>query len=168
MQKCIYSSFSNKALKPPQGCVMAHPWGEEITKSPEETKRLARKIASTLHSGEVLCLYGDLGAGKTTFIRGLIEFFIPGKRVLSPTFIIVRHYYINHPFIKNIYHVDLYRISMIEEIADLGLSEFMNKSDTIVAIEWAEKLESLLPEKRIDINFSIIDENKRGIKITER
>lgn len=141
---------------------------ECISENPLQTKILGGRIASQLQGGEVLCLYGDLGAGKTTFIRGLIEFFIPGRRVLSPTFIIVRHYYINHPFIKNIYHVDLYRISVIEEITGLGLSESVNKPDAIVAIEWAEKLGSLLPEKRIDISFSIINENKRGIKIIER
>lgn len=139
-----------------------------ITRSHGQTSRLGRKIASSLEGGEVLCLYGDLGAGKTTFTQGLIKFFIPDKRVLSPTFIIVRHYHIIHSLIKNIYHVDLYRISTIEGITDIGVSEFFHKPDTIVVIEWAEKYGSLLPRKRLDIHFSIIDGNKRAIKIIKK
>ncbi|MBM3283967.1 tRNA (adenosine(37)-N6)-threonylcarbamoyltransferase complex ATPase subunit type 1 TsaE [Candidatus Gottesmanbacteria bacterium] len=137
-----------------------------ISESYNQTRHLGRQLAAGCRGGEVLCLYGDLGSGKTTFIQGLINFFLPGKRILSPTFIIVRHYYAIHPSIKNIYHVDLYRTSKIEEIIDTGISEFIQKPDNIiVAVEWADKLAHLLPAGRIDVNFSILSANKREIKI---
>ncbi len=136
-----------------------------ITKNPEETKLLAKKLASTLRGGEVICLYGELGAGKTVFVKGVIDYFLPGKKVLSPTFIIVRHYYPQNSAIKNILHVDLYRLSETYEIQSLGLNEFMTKPDSIVLIEWAEKLAKLLPKQRIDIRFNILSEQQRLIKI---
>lgn len=138
-----------------------------ISNSPIQTKDFARKIAASLLGGETLCLTGDLGSGKTTFTIGLIDFFLPGKRVLSPTFIIVRHYLLDRPLIKNIYHLDLYRLLKSKDVVKLGLLEFINKSDTIVAIEWAEKLGRLPLKKRIDINFSIINDKQRLIKVGE-
>lgn len=138
-----------------------------ITNSPNETRRLASKIASELSGGEVLCLYGSLGAGKTTFVSGLINFFLPQKRVLSPTFIIVRHYSLTHALIKNIYHLDLYRISKEEELEAIGITEFIGKSDAIVAIEWAEKLQEFLPKKRIGFTFITINDDQRMIKLSK-
>jgi tRNA threonylcarbamoyladenosine biosynthesis protein TsaE len=131
-----------------------------------ETKQLGRTLAAQMKGGEVICLYGDLGSGKTTFMNGFINFFLPGKRVLSPTFIIVRHYNISNKKIKNILHADLYRIEKVENIDILGLAEFMNKSDKVMAIEWAERLGKYLPVKRIDIKFDIISESKRNITMT--
>jgi len=136
-----------------------------LSNSPKETKDLAKKIAENLVGGEVLCFYGDLGAGKTTFITGLINFFLPGKRVLSPTFIIVRHYEIQNNLIKNIYHLDLYRLEKNQNLISLGLDEFINKPDTLFLIEWANYLIDFLPEKRIDIYINIKTENQRLIKI---
>lgn len=136
-----------------------------ITKNSEETKKLGKKVGKSLHGGEVLCLYGDLGAGKTTFLTGCITYFVPKSRILSPTFIIVRHYLASHATIKNIYHIDLYRLEKSEEISPLGLSEFMHKPDTVVAIEWAERLGNLLPKKRIDVRFEIRENNERIITI---
>lgn len=136
-----------------------------ITSSPEETKKLAQKIASELKGGEVICLCGELGAGKTVFVKGVIDYFLPGKRVLSPTFIIVRHYHPKDSIIKDIFHVDLYRISKSFEIQSLGLNEFMNKSDNIVLIEWAERLGKFLPKKRIDIRVKTLSNQSRSIEI---
>ncbi len=130
-----------------------------------ETKKIANEFASHLKGGEVVCLYGRLGAGKTVFVQGMINYFLPGKRVLSPTFIIVRHYQINHQIIKRFLHIDLYRMTNIKEIGELEFFEYLNQSDTIVAIEWAEKLEKLLPKNRLDIKIKSIDESKRIIAI---
>lgn len=129
----------------------------------KETEQLGRMIASGMQGGEVMCLYGDLGAGKTTFVRGFIHFFIPEKRVLSPTFIIVRHYRIQHKVIKNIFHVDLYRMQNTGEIEDLGLKEYMYQSNSIVIIEWAERLNQKLPLPRTDLKFSVTADDKRKI-----
>ena len=138
---------------------------EYISNSCIETRKISEQFASRLKGGEVLCLYGDLGAGKTVFVQGMVNYFLPGKRVLSPTFTIVRHYSSLHDIIKTIYHIDLYRLEKSDEISPLGLSEFMHKPDTVVAIEWAEKLGNLLPKKRIDVRFEIRENNERIITI---
>lgn len=135
-----------------------------ISKNQEETKEIARKLASQSTGGEVLCLYGDLGAGKTVFASGVIQYFLPQKRVLSPTFIIVRHYQLNDSAVKNIYHLDLFRIKKETEIVELGLNDLIN-SDSLVLIEWAEKLGKLTLQKRINIEIGMIDSHKRSIKI---
>lgn len=136
-----------------------------ITESVWETKNLAKEFAAQLKGGEVVCLYGELGAGKTVFVQGMMEYYLPRKRILSPTFIIVRHYSTNHNTIKKFIHVDLYRLTESKEIKDLEFWEFINNPDTIVAIEWAEKLKNLLPEKRIDIRIENLDNDKRKINI---
>ena len=138
-----------------------------ITGTPIETKQLAKKIASKFTGGEVVCLYGDLGAGKTVFAQGMINYFLPKKRVLSPTFIIVRHYQINHELIKRLLHIDLYRMTSIKEIMELEFFEFMHKEDTIIAIEWAEKLGNYLPQNRIDISLNNLSEQLRSINIDQ-
>lgn len=125
-----------------------------ITRNPIETRKLGEYVASRMKGGEVLCLTGNLGSGKTTFISGVINYYLPGKRILSPTFIIVRHYYTVGNMIKNVIHVDLYRINNISQIKDLGCQESINKPDSLVLIEWADRLKSLLPKKRIDIRFT--------------
>lgn len=135
-----------------------------ISQSPEQTSIIAQKIASRLKGGEVICLYGDLGAGKTVFVKGIIQYYLPEKRVLSPTFIIVRHYQPKKSAIKNIYHLDLYRIQKEAEAAEIGFNDMIN-SGSLVAIEWADKLGKLLPQKRIDIRINILDDNRRSIKI---
>lgn len=132
---------------------------------PNDTKRLGMKIASQLSGGEVICLYGDLGAGKTTFVNGMVNYYLPETRVLSPTFIIVRHYLINHNNLRHFLHVDLYRLKNLPEIESLGLEDYLHKSDTIMAIEWPERMKDLLPEKIIEVRFSGIEENERKIKI---
>ena|SRR3990167_10028432 len=136
---------------------------EYITNDARQTRKLGEKQASLLKGGEVLCLFGELGAGKTTFISGLINYFKPNTRVLSPTFIIVRHYRIDHIKIKNIYHIDLYRLDDLAAIIDLGILELFNKPDNIIAIEWPEKMKQLLPKDRIKIEFKVLEKDRRKI-----
>lgn len=136
-----------------------------ITETPDQTKKLASRFAFRLSGGEVVCLYGELGAGKTVFVQGMIGYFLPEKRILSPTFIIVRHYQTNHNIIKRFLHIDLYRMKDMKEIRDLEFFESMHKPDTIVAVEWAEKLGNLLPKDRIDVHIKSLDEDKREINI---
>jgi tRNA threonylcarbamoyladenosine biosynthesis protein TsaE len=136
-----------------------------VSGNTKKTIEIARTVASQLRGGEVMCLYGDLGAGKTTFMQGLISYFLPGKRVLSPTFIIVRHYEKLNASLQYLFHADLYRLGNENEIRDIGLTEHFGKKDSIVAIEWAEKLGSLLPQKRMEIRFEILDETARSIEI---
>lgn len=132
------------------------------TSSDSQTKSVAEKFALDLKGGEVICLYGDLGYGKTTFVQGLARGLRITGKIISPTFIIMRSYTTG---IKNFYHVDLYRINHEQEIIDLGLMDIMGDSDNIVAIEWPEKMGKLLPEKRTDVKFEYIDAEKRVISI---
>ena len=130
-----------------------------------QTAKIGKGIAKGLSGGEVICFYGDLGSGKTTMISGIIKFFYPGKRVLSPTFIIVRHYGIMNNPIENIYHADLYRLDSIRSIEETGLFSFFHEPKNIVLVEWAEKLEKSLPRKRWDIYLKMTSESEREIKI---
>lgn len=156
-----------------------------ITNNYQETQQIAEEFAKDLQGGEVLCLYGDLGYGKTTFVQGLAKGLGIKGKIISPTFIIMRTYKgnlissssdpatggrveksnQNSPQLINFYHVDLYRINSEKEIVDLGLLDIINQPESIVAIEWSEKMGKLLSGKRIDVKFKYIDESKRIIDI---
>lgn len=138
-----------------------------ITNSSEETQKLGADFAKRLYCISVLAFYGDLGSGKTTFAQGLAQGLGIKKRIISPTFVIMRTYKINLKSqiskLKTFCHIDLYRIKGERDIKELGLIEIMNDPKNIVAIEWPEKIKDLLPQKRIDIFFEYLDENKRKI-----
>lgn len=144
---------------------------EFVTKSAEQTLNLGKRVAASLLGGEILALVGELGAGKTTFVQGLAKGLGIKKRVISPTFIIVRKYILpitNHQsLIANFHHVDLYRLeeNLENEIKNLGLDEIWGKKENIVAIEWAEKIKNLIPKNATWIYFETLDEDNRAIKI---
>lgn len=137
-----------------------------ITNSSEETRKLGEEFARSLLArlqGKILiiALYGDLGSGKTTFVQGLAMGLGIKKRIISPTFVIVRNYKIR---INNFYHIDLYRInSNDKDIEGLGVEEIINDKNNVVVIEWAEKLKNSMPKKRIDIKFFYEKDNVRKI-----
>lgn len=134
-------------------------------KNPEETQYLAKNFAKNLKGGEVLCLYGKLGSGKTTFIQGLAKGLGIDKKVISPTFVLLKEYDLGKD--KKFYHLDLYRMENIEkiDIESLGLPGIWNNDNHIAAIEWAEKIIDFLPEKRIDIHIENQGDNMRKITI---
>lgn len=136
-----------------------------ITNSSRETKKLGRDFGRTLKKGAVIALYGNLGSGKTTFVQGLAEGLGIKKRIISPTFVIVRNYRIKNQEsrIMNFYHIDLYRVENEKDLEGLGLSEIMNDSQNIVVIEWAANLKTLRPKKRIDIKFFHEKDNIRKV-----
>lgn len=138
------------------------------TKSAEETRDLGKKIATSLKGGEVLCLYGNLGAGKTTFTQGLAEGLGIKKKITSPTFILMRQYLTRNTSTRNtltLFHLDCYRLTGVKDAACLGLEEIFNDPHNIICIEWAERIKNLLPPKRTDIFFKNTGEDKREIKI---
>ncbi len=138
-----------------------------ITNSFEETQELGFNFAKKISDISILALHGDLGSGKTTFIQGLAKGLGINKKIISPTFIIMRSYKVPVIFKKShFYHVDLYRVNSEDDVRELGLIELINDSGNIIAIEWPEKILELLPEKRLDLHFTYIDENKRKITIT--
>ncbi|MBI2431158.1 MAG: tRNA (adenosine(37)-N6)-threonylcarbamoyltransferase complex ATPase subunit type 1 TsaE [Candidatus Levybacteria bacterium] len=130
-----------------------------ITQSANETQEIAKLFGKTF-KGSIIALYGDLGAGKTTFAQGLAKGLGIKKRIISPTFVIVRQYKAGF---KNFYHIDLYRIESQKDIEGLGIKEILKDPQNIIVIEWVEKIKDLLPKERIDIYFEYLDENKRKI-----
>lgn len=131
------------------------------THSALETEELGEALGSRLKGGEVIELVSDLGGGKTTFTRGLARGFGSSDRVASPSFTISREYAAGE---KRIYHFDLYRLDdagiMRDEIAEL-----VNDHSAIVIVEWADVVRDMLPEDRIAIELSPVDENTRTINI---
>jgi tRNA threonylcarbamoyladenosine biosynthesis protein TsaE len=144
--------------------------GEKIGR--DLKNKVLPKAGSYLNSGKIkpriLCLYGDLGSGKTTFIQGLAKGLGIKKRVISPTFMLIRMYQQEHRtkcIEQRFYHIDLYRINKVGEAKGLGLEEIFNEPKAIIAIEWAERIKEILPKKRIDIYFDYVSENQRKINI---
>ncbi len=142
---------------------------EIITKSASQTQNFGKNFGASLKGGEVLALTGDLGSGKTTFIQGLAAGLGIKQRIISPTFIIMRNYLPRRKAGNNFYHVDLYRLegNLGHELDNLGITDIWNKDNTIVAIEWAEKIRDLLPSSTIWINFEQIDDETRKITIKQ-
>lgn len=131
-----------------------------ITDNYQKTQSLGEEFAKKLTGGEVVALHGNLGGGKTTFTQGIAKGLGIKKRIISPTFVIVRTYKIGF---KNFYHIDLYRVQSKNDIEGLGIEEILGNPENIVVIEWAERLGNLLPKQRIDVYFEYIDAEKRKI-----
>lgn len=119
-----------------------------ISNSADETRRIAAEITKKLKPGSVICMYGDLGAGKTAFVQGMAQALGIDEPVTSPTFTIVNEYYGTLP----LYHFDVYRIGSSEEMYETGFDEYIN-GNGICVIEWAELIEDILPEDSICITI---------------
>ncbi len=113
-----------------------------LSHSPEETKSIAASFAQALRGGEVVALEGELGAGKTTFVQGLAEALGASGPVRSPTFAIMNIYKTTHGSIKEIVHLDLYRLERQAELESLGLEDWLGKSDTLAVVEWPAMIAS--------------------------
>lgn len=133
---------------------------EEVVESEKATEQLGRKLASLLSPGDIIALYGELGAGKTCLVHGLAKGLgIEEGFVASPSFSLINEY----PGPMPLFHVDCYRLHMEEEIQELGLEEYFD-GPGITVIEWAERIRDL-PEDRLDISLIILDEFRRRIQI---
>jgi tRNA threonylcarbamoyl adenosine modification protein YjeE len=105
------------------------------TESAEDTKRVANDVAQILHGGECISLVGDLGAGKTTFVQGLVAALGSSSRVTSPTFTVMNEYRTRHPSIHRVVHCDFYRFTDVRHVDALELEAYRS-SDTIILVEW--------------------------------
>lgn len=134
-----------------------------VTNSPKETIEYAKKLAKSLSPGTVLCLEGQLGSGKTTFIKGLAEGLglKHPEQVKSPTFVLMHIYKSKIP----LYHFDCYRLDSLEELENIGFVDFVNDPQAISCVEWAGKAGDLIPEGACHIYFEILDASKRRITI---
>jgi len=132
------------------------------TSSTSETIRIGKRLGRLLQPGDVVALVGDLGAGKTQFIKGLAEGAGVGRAtyVSSPSFTLINEYPGRIPF----YHIDLFRLESEREAEGLGLEEYVG-GNGITAIEWAEKIFSLLPEELLSVKIHYTGEHSRTIEI---
>lgn len=132
-----------------------------MSKNDIETIDIGFRLGKILKPGDIVGLYGELGAGKTTMIKGIAKAFGLNERdILSASFTIIADYNTNPPFI----HVDLYRIRNYSELEELGLWDYL-KEDNILVIEWAEKVEKELSGNLIKVKIKSINENMREIII---
>ena len=128
------------------------------TKTAEETMALGEELGRRLRSGDVVALFGDLGAGKTTFTKGIACGLKLVADVHSPTFTLIHE----HPGEIPLYHVDLYRLSDEQEVEGLGIEEYL-QADGVVVIEWADRMKSLLPPDRLDIDLRMTGDTEREL-----
>lgn len=135
-----------------------------LTQSPEETIAFGRELSKRLQPPKVVLLSGDLGAGKTTLVKGIAEAFQAAEQeeVTSPTFTLVHEY--RGPQVS-VYHVDLYRIETEKELATLALDDLMD-TRAVMLIEWGEKFERFRRDRDMQVHIERRGENEREIRVT--
>ncbi len=136
------------------------------THSAQETIAWARQFALTLKAGDVICLYGDLGAGKTTFVKGIAEGLGLSKEehVTSPTFVIMHRYACRIP----LYHFDCYRMLSPEDLTAVGFEDFIHSGGGIACVEWPEKAGNLIPAEHISVYLEHQGEDTRKIHVDRK
>ena len=134
-------------------------------KNLEDTKKLAQKITNNLNGGEVIALIGNLGAGKTTFTQFIAKELGVKDIVNSPTFNIMKIYDIKKSNIKQLIHIDAYRLNSQEELEGLGVNEYFESKNTITIIEWADKVKNILPKNTTIINIKLNKKKERLFEI---
>jgi len=134
---------------------------EIISKSVSETLKLGKKIAKRLKRGDIICLFGQLGSGKTVLAKGIASGFgIAKNQIVSPTFVIIREYTRSR---LPLYHLDLYRLKIPRDIVLLGYEEYLY-NDGVAIVEWADRLKYLLPKEYLRIELSVESQSKRTLK----
>lgn len=143
---------------------------EFISKKEEETAKIAKDFGSKIepknYRAYVVGLYGDLGAGKTTFMKYLAEHFGVSETIQSPTFVIEKIYELTGQKFTHLIHIDAYRIEKETEMVDLGWNEVVSDNKNIICVEWPEKMPTIMPP-HTKIFFEHISENERKIDIKE-
>ncbi|OJU79910.1 MAG: tRNA (adenosine(37)-N6)-threonylcarbamoyltransferase complex ATPase subunit type 1 TsaE [Chlamydia sp. 32-24] len=134
-----------------------------ISHSPLETIAFGKKLGESLKPNSIVCFYGDLGAGKTTLIKGIVQG-VTGKNyyVNSPTFVYLNIY----DGIKSVFHFDLYRIQNEDEFVGMGFEEYFFSSG-VCCIEWSERIVNIIPSNAVKIEMQHLDESSRQIVVRE-
>lgn len=145
---------------------------EIISQNPEETRSFAFDLAKKIQNKEIVShtgaliigLHGDLGAGKTTFMKSFAEALGVKDTVQSPTFVILKRFEINDLGFKNLYHIDAYRLERGEDLLKLGWNEMVQNPTNIICIEWPERVEDILKDY-LRIDFEHQGETTRKIRV---
>lgn len=132
---------------------------EFFSRSPEQTRRLGMRLGTLLGFNDVICLSGDLGAGKTTLVQGITQGWGSLDNVSSPTFVLVNEY--RRPDGRCLYHLDAYRLANWMEAEDLDMERMLESGSMVV--EWPERIQEVLPEERLWINLRWIADEQRGM-----
>jgi len=141
---------------------------EFISRSPDQTQRLGARLGALLQGGDIVCLEGVLGSGKTCLAQGIGRGCGVGQALISPTFVLVREYPCPSDGVR-LYHVDLYRISGADEAWSLGLDEFLGDAHAICVVEWAERARSLMPSEHLWVRLDFAgraDQTRRALHFT--
>jgi tRNA threonylcarbamoyladenosine biosynthesis protein TsaE len=129
-----------------------------ISKSVSNTLALGAKIAKNLEKGDIICLFGQLGSGKTVLVKGIAQGLgISISKIISPTFVLVRQYNKSH---LPLYHFDFYRLKALKDIVALGYEEYFY-SEGVSVVEWADRLENLLPKEYLKVELWIKSDTQR-------
>ncbi len=135
-----------------------------ISNSLEQTVRLGVRLGELLSAGDVICLSGELGAGKTALASGIGRGWGAGQQVTSPSFTLVKEYPRLHDGLI-LYHIDCYRLETAAEVATVGLEEILDDGGATM-IEWPERIEQLLPENQLWVAMRYVSETRRGLRMT--
>jgi tRNA threonylcarbamoyladenosine biosynthesis protein TsaE len=131
-----------------------------FSRSPEQTRRIGKRVGGALQTGDVICLQGELGAGKTTFVQGIAQGWGSLDSVSSPTFILVNVY--RGADQRQLFHMDAYRLDSTPEAEELDLDSML--ADGPLVIEWPERMAGLVPAERLWIKFEHVDDEEREMK----
>jgi tRNA threonylcarbamoyladenosine biosynthesis protein TsaE len=135
-----------------------------LSDSPDQTHVLAAALARTLRGGECIALEGELGAGKTQFVRGLLRGLGGNPRtVSSPTYVLLNVYDTGR---VRLFHLDAYRVAGAEDFESIGFGELLEQGGVVV-VEWASRVRELLPESTIEVGIETVDESRRRIQIKD-
>lgn len=136
-----------------------------LSTTEKQTEKIGQKLALKLKGGDVLCLYGELGAGKTTLVKGLAKGLEIKKDINSPTFSLMNLYKAKKSI--KLVHIDTYRLTNKQELVDIGAEDYLSAPDTICVVEWPEKIRKLLKNKNIvKVTIKHKGRNERIITIT--
>lgn len=136
------------------------------TTSPTETEELARKLISDVHVGAVIALEGELGAGKTVFVKGIAKALGIEAVIQSPTFVLMKVYEVQYHAMRRLVHVDCYRLGGSLDLRAVGLEDYVHDPESLVVIEWADKAHDLVPQNAIRVRMVSQGEYERAIEIT--
>lgn len=137
---------------------------EFFSRSPEQTRRIGMRLGSVLEPGDLVCLQGELGAGKTTLVQGMAQGWGSLDPVSSPTFVLVNEYRRSDG--SRLFHMDAYRLESGAEAAELDLDWML--AEGALVIEWAERVQSILPLHSLKINLDPVAEEQRQMRFTAR
>lgn len=138
-----------------------------LTRSKEETQEIGHTLARQFKPGSLVTLTGELGAGKTTLVQGMLKELGAERPFVSPTFVLMKQYELkslSSTGIRRIYHADAYRIEA-HDFETLGFAEWCADPEGLVLLEWPERIKNLLPEKRVEISLRSLSETERNILV---